>query len=168
MASTPSSRTYLLNFSILPVFVVVLIVIRLIVISYWLPMHDQHKCTPMRASLSVFIDFRWKLLKLMAVKILKNNFSNFFWSLTNLKLFRELLASVSIDRSHLLSTATKIICLAILSSNYWLYDFNDKRFQKILKNFGYFCIMGYFWNLIALSKYLYLLLAQRERSVHHR
>ena len=70
MASTPS-RTFLLNFWFLPVSVVVLIVIRLIVISYWLPMHDQHKFTPMEASLSVFIDFRWKLLKLMAVKNLK-------------------------------------------------------------------------------------------------
>ena len=39
LASTLSSRTFLLNFWFLPVFVVVIIVIRPILISYCLPMH---------------------------------------------------------------------------------------------------------------------------------
>ena len=38
-------------------------------------MHDKHPHTPIEAYLSVFIDFHWNLLKLMAVKNLKNNFS---------------------------------------------------------------------------------------------
>ena len=38
-----------------------------------------------------------------------------------------------------------LIWLAVLSFNYWLYDFNDKSFQKgFEKFFGYFHIVGYF------------------------
>ena len=44
-------------------------------------MHEQSKCTPMEASSSVFIDFRQKLLKLMAVKNLKIIFRNIFLNL---------------------------------------------------------------------------------------
>ena len=60
MASTFSSRTSLLNFWFLPDFVVVFIVIRLVVISYWSPMHGKHPNTPtpIEAYLRVFIDFR--------------------------------------------------------------------------------------------------------------
>ena len=47
--------------------------------SYWSPMHDKRSFTPIEAYLSVFIDFRWNLLNLMAVKSLKNNFSKIFF-----------------------------------------------------------------------------------------
>ena len=42
-------------------------------------MHDKHPHTPIEAYLSVFFDFRWSLLNLMAVKNLKNNFSKIFF-----------------------------------------------------------------------------------------
>ena len=57
MAST-ISHIFLLNFWFLPVFVVVFIVIRLIVMSYRLPMNDKCHCTHIGLYLSVFIDFR--------------------------------------------------------------------------------------------------------------
>ena len=69
----------------------------------------------------------------MAVKNLKIIFRKIVLNTNKFKLIRELLVSVSIDRTHLLSIATKLIWLAVLSSNYWLYEFNDTRFQKIKK-----------------------------------
>ena len=42
----------------------------------------------------------------MAVKTLRIIIRKFFWTLTILKLFSELLVSLSIDRAHLLSAAT--------------------------------------------------------------
>ena len=71
----------LLIFCLLPVFVVVSIVTRLIVMSYWLTMHDKYPWTPNEAQLSVFFDFRSKLLNLMAVKTLKNIFREFFFNI---------------------------------------------------------------------------------------
>ena len=50
MASILSSRTFLLSFWFLPIFVVVSIVIRLIVTSYWLPMHDKYSCPQIEAN----------------------------------------------------------------------------------------------------------------------
>ena len=72
MASTPSSCTFLLNFCFLPVFVVVFLIIRLIVTSYWLPMKNK-RFFP-HIGLSVFIDFQRKLVILMAVETLKTIF----------------------------------------------------------------------------------------------
>ena len=63
------------------------VVIRLIVALYWLTMHDKYFLSPIGAYRSVFIDFRWKLLNLMANKSLKNNFLKNFKTLTNLKPF---------------------------------------------------------------------------------
>ena len=75
-------------------------------------MHDKRPYTPIGVSFRVFKDFRRNLLNLMAVKIFKIIFHKFSWTLTNLNCFREqsfreLLVSVSFDRAHLLSTATK-------------------------------------------------------------
>ena len=79
MAPTFSSRTSLLNFRFLPDFVVVFIVITLVVMSYWSPMHDKHHQTPIEAYSSVFIDFRWNLLNLTSVKNFKKIFSKVFF-----------------------------------------------------------------------------------------
>ena len=62
------------NFWFLHVFVVVFIVIRLIVMSYWLPLHGKNSGPQINKDLSVFIDFRWKLLNLRA----DNTFKIFF------------------------------------------------------------------------------------------
>ena len=59
------------------------------------------------ASLSWFIDFRWKLLKLTAVENLKKVFRKIFVN-TKKSYFRELLVSVSNDRAHLLFITIKI------------------------------------------------------------
>ena len=83
MASTFSSRTSLVSFWFLPHFVVVFIVIRLVVMSYWSPMHSKHSYTPIEAYLSVFIDFRLNLLSLVPVNHLKIIFRKIFWTLTN-------------------------------------------------------------------------------------
>ena len=74
MASTLSSRNFLMIFKFLPGFVVS-IVIRLIVMFYWLPMHDEQHSPPITAYLSVFIGFSWNLLNLLALTTLKNTFS---------------------------------------------------------------------------------------------
>ena len=87
MASNFSSRTSLLIFWFLLDFVNVFIVIRFVVMSYWSPMHDKHPHSLMENYLSVFIDFRWNLMNLMAVKNLKITFRKFYWTLTNLKIF---------------------------------------------------------------------------------
>ena len=39
--------------------------------SYWWPKNNKRHCPHIGLHLSVFIDFRWKLAILMAVKILK-------------------------------------------------------------------------------------------------
>ena len=88
-----------IEFLVFAFFVVVLIVIRLIVMSLWLPMHDKHKYTPIKESLSVFIDFCWKLLNLMAVK-LKIFFRKFFLNALSILL------------------QTKLTWLVVLSSTY--------------------------------------------------
>ena len=76
MASTLSSRTFLLIFWFW-LFVVVFIVIRLIVISYLLPMHEEHLWSSIESRLRVFIDFCWKLLNLLSVKtIFQKKFLN--------------------------------------------------------------------------------------------
>ena len=48
MASTIFSRTFLLIFLVLIVFVVVSTVIRLILMSYCFPMLDKYACSPAR------------------------------------------------------------------------------------------------------------------------
>ena len=78
IASTFSSRTFLMIFWFLPVFVFVIIVIRLVVMSYWPPLLDKHPHIPIEAYMGVFFDFRWKFLNLMAVKNLKYFFQCFF------------------------------------------------------------------------------------------
>ena len=71
----------------------------------------------------------------MAVKTLKMVFrkkNNINKSKTY---FLELLVSLSNDRAPSFLIQPKLIWLAVLSSNDWLYDFNATRFQKILKFF---------------------------------
>ena len=60
------------------VFVVAIIVIRLIVMLYWLTMQNKYSFPPIGAFRRVFIDFRWKLLNLKTVKFLKIIFRIFF------------------------------------------------------------------------------------------
>ena len=53
------------------------LVIRLIMLSRWLPMKNKRHCPHIGLYMSVFIDFRWKLVILMAVDF-ENNFSKKF------------------------------------------------------------------------------------------
>ena len=46
--------------------------------SYWSSMHNKHPKTFIEAYFSVFIDFQWILLSLMAVKNLEIIFRIFF------------------------------------------------------------------------------------------
>ena len=87
MAPTFSSRTSLLNFRFLTDSIVVFIVIRLVVMTCWSPMHDKHPQSLIEAYMSVIIDFSWSLLNIVSVKNLKIIFRNFFWISTNLKVF---------------------------------------------------------------------------------
>ena len=52
------SRTFPLRFLFLPVFVVVSILIRIIVKSYRIPLHENYSCCPNEGQLSLFIGFR--------------------------------------------------------------------------------------------------------------
>ena len=71
-----SYRNFPLNFLSLPVCVVVFITISLIVMSYWWPTIKKHHSFLVEAWLSVFIDFLWKLLTLMALilRVFRKNF----------------------------------------------------------------------------------------------
>ena len=139
MALNLSSLTFLLNIWFLSDFVVAFIVFGLIVMSYWLHMHENHSCAPIEAYLSVFVDFRWKLLNLTAVKTLKIIIRNIFWTLANLKLIIVNCKSVTVMTavsSFLLQP--NLFWLVTLSFNYCLYDINVKRFQKYFKSFWIF------------------------------
>ena len=72
-------------------------------------MNDKRHCPHIGLYVSVFVDFRWKLVILMAVKTF---FEKIFWRLTDLKLFRELLVSLSNDRTPFFSTATKMFLIS--------------------------------------------------------
>ena len=48
MALTIFSRTILMIFLVLPVFVVVSTVIRLVLMSFCIPKHDKYACSPAR------------------------------------------------------------------------------------------------------------------------
>ena len=112
-------KTYLLNgsdtfflhfateFFVFAYFVVVFIVKRLIVMCYWLPMNKKRSCPHIGLYLSVFIDFRWRLVILMVLWTFY--FENSFWTLTNLKLyFANIVVSLSSDRAPIFSTVYKI------------------------------------------------------------
>ena len=55
MALTLSSCSFLLNFLFLPVFVVVFVVKRLIVMTHWWLMNDKYHWTPIEAEFTVFL-----------------------------------------------------------------------------------------------------------------
>ena len=153
MASTLSSRSFI-EFLLFIVFVVVSIVIRIIVMSYWLTMHDKYPWTPNKAQLSVFIDFRSKLLNLMAVKNLKKIFREFFLTITDPKLIFVIMSCKSVSvvtgpPSFLLKP--KLIWLAVLPSNYWLYDFNATRLQNWIFSYYFFRLKSFDIILILIS-----------------
>ena len=84
----------------------------------------------------------------MAVKTLKKNLKKFFLTLINQKLISLNCKSVSVMTGALaFLLSQKIIWLAVLSSYYWLYDFNVTRFQKNCKQFVYFLLLVPFENL---------------------
>ena len=111
---------FLLNFWFLSVFVVVSIVIRLILMSYWLTMHGKYPLPPTDEQLNIFMDCCSKLLILMAIRTFKKNISrNFFLILTAPKLVFVSCKSVSIvtgPPNFLLKQ--KSTWLAVPSSNY--------------------------------------------------
>ena len=150
MAST-FSRTFILNFWFLPAFAVVFVVIvvfvvRLFVMSYWLPMHNKRPCSTIGAYLSVFKNFPWKLSNLMAVKTLKDVFENFFEH-------QRILLFWTVNQSQSGQDPHAFFCNYInLVSDFifqlliiWL------QWHKIpisfSKFFGYFRIIGNFWTL---------------------
>ena len=80
----------------------------------------------------------------MAVKTLKTNLRKFS-TLINQKFIFVNCKSVSVmTRTPLFLLQPKLFCLAVSSSNYWLYGFNASRFQKNFIFFGYFRIIGSF------------------------
>ena len=89
--------------------------------------------------------------QLLAVKSLKIIFRNFFLTLTNHKLIFVNCKSVSVmtgPSSFLVQT--NFIWLAVLSTNYWINDFNDTRSHFFL----IFVVFSYYWVLLnSLSKY---------------
>ena len=68
----------------------------------------------------------------MTFKILKIIFETFL-ILTDHKFNFVNCKSVSVMTGLFFSTEPKLNCLAVLSCNYWLYDFNPIRFQKKVK-----------------------------------
>ena len=69
--------------------------------------------------------------QLMAVQTLKINFGNFVLILTNPKFISVNCKSVSVITGPLsFLPQPKIIWLAVLSFNYWSFDFNATRFRK--------------------------------------
>ena len=69
--------------------------------------------------------------QLMAVKTLKTNFRKCFLTLINHNIVFVNCKSVSVITGiHFFLLQPKLIWLAVLSSNYWSYDFNATRFQK--------------------------------------
>ena len=83
--------------------------------------------------------------QLMAVTTLKLNFRNFLSILTNHKLVFVICRSVSViivPSSFLIQS--KLIWLAVLSSNYWSFDNNETRFHKIFNFLDFFVLLVLF------------------------
>ena len=80
----------------------------------------------------------------IAVKNLKIFFRNFF-TLTNLKLLVNCYSLSVLTGPTWFILQLKFLWLAVLCSNYWLYDFNDKRFQFFLK---FLWVLLFYWLLL--------------------
>ena len=111
----------------------------------------------------------------MAVKNLKIIFRIFCWPLTNLKFFVNCWSvSVLTEPNCFVLKLTKNF-VAILSSNYWLHDFNNKKLKFLKQKFWLFL---YYWLLLnsyhIIQKYTHypnftlIFLAWNRLSVDHR
>ena len=78
----------------------------------------------------------------MTVKPLKKILRETFLSLTDHKLIFVNWKSVSVYRAPFFLLQQKLIWLAVLSPKYLFYDFNATGFQKNLKIFWIFFIIG--------------------------
>ena len=142
MASTLSSRNFLLIFwYVLAAFVVVPIIKRLIVISYRLAMQEKYTFPPVEEQLIVFnlLTSVQKLLNLMHVKTLKIIFQEIFLALTNLKLNNVNCKSVSVMIGTPFFYFSQNNLVSGLSSNCWWFDFDARVFIIFKKKeFGFF------------------------------
>ena len=108
-------------------------------ISYWLPMLDKHLCPSIKLCLSVFVDFCWTLLNLMAVKTSKIIFRKNFLNINQFKLIFVNCTNASV-----------IIGTPFFStkrSNLWLYLLTI-RLIKLMREFSK--IFRAIWKLLDL------------------
>ena len=148
MASTLSSKISAALFWFLLLFVVVFIILGLIVMSYWLHIDHKHPSLPIQAYGCVFFYLRWKLLILMAVKILKINFR--IW--TNPKTIFLNCKTVSVmTRPLIFLLQPKLIWLVVLSSIYWCCDFDATSFSNFFKIFLIFFVIFVHFEILSLD-----------------